>query len=269
MVRLFTLALAATSAMTSVHAEGINCEGSGACGLILPGVRAADALTSFLYGVDDNAWYNNGQLIACYHATASLEAGAVPVCAFLQNTGGTNGAIIKQLAGYIPGHGCAECGSVPYYFPQGNNNVDDGELTYNVVSNPEFSIKYLDDRLFFPLQEISTMPSAPRRRAPRRIAAARRRHKIAMAIMFFSLVAAVAAFLLMTREGYSQFRLQLAALRACPPCLPCSAARTTNINNEVFGERLLAQIYSYARALLLGPIRAAVAGKFLFPKTKL
>ncbi|KAJ5475959.1 hypothetical protein N7475_001688 [Penicillium sp. IBT 31633x] len=56
-------------------------------------------------------------------------------CAFLQGTGGTNGGKIKELAHYIPDHGCKMCGSVPYFYP-GDNNVANGQLTFNYVDNP-------------------------------------------------------------------------------------------------------------------------------------
>ncbi|KAJ7912966.1 killer toxin [Mycena leptocephala] len=100
---------------------GINCRGSISCG----DDDAANILVSYIETISDGTWYNNGQHIACYFN----------ICAFLQNTGGTTGAVIKQLAPYIPGHKCKECGSVPYYYPQGDNNVADGELTFDYVSD--------------------------------------------------------------------------------------------------------------------------------------
>jgi hypothetical protein len=103
---------------------GINCRGSSNCGLTtVDGI--ANRLVEYIQQIPDDAWYDNGQHIACYDF----------ICAFLQGTGGTWGSILKQLAPYIPDHGCTACGSVPYYFPQGDNNVADGQLTFNYVDN--------------------------------------------------------------------------------------------------------------------------------------
>lgn len=58
----------------------------------------------------DNQWYNNGEHIGCVQSSGSYIAdpteGDIGFCAFLQNTDGTWGSIIKQLAPYIPQHGC-------------------------------------------------------------------------------------------------------------------------------------------------------------------
>ncbi|PPR01670.1 hypothetical protein CVT24_001499 [Panaeolus cyanescens] len=120
-----------------VNAVGINCQGSSLCSG-WPS-NTVQQLNNYIQGIPDNAWYNNGQQIACAVSSAS---GGNSICAFLQKTGGTNGKVLKQLAPFIPGHGCTRCGSVPYYSsgvpvldPQGNNNVDDGMLTFNYVSN--------------------------------------------------------------------------------------------------------------------------------------
>lgn len=105
-------------------ALGINCRGSEECSWANSGV--ARSLVDHIDGIDNNRWYNNGQQIAC---TASI-------CAFLQNTGGTWGREIRELAHYIPDHGCKVCGSVPYFFPRGDNDVSHGELTFNFVRSP-------------------------------------------------------------------------------------------------------------------------------------
>ncbi|PPQ87354.1 hypothetical protein CVT24_001103 [Panaeolus cyanescens] len=125
---VYTAALVSTFGY-SAQALGINCDGSNYCSNFSSGV--ASRLSGYIQGISDNAWYNNGQQIACI----GKSSGSGGICAFLQNTGGANGKTIKQLAPYIPNHGCGVCGSVPYYYPQGNNNVADGELTFNYVSN--------------------------------------------------------------------------------------------------------------------------------------
>jgi len=114
-------------AAIGTQALGINCRGSAFCDKALNGAvngYEADTLTQFINGIDENRWYNNGEQIACFEPSH--------ICAFLQNTGGSWGKNIKGLAHYIKDHGCKTCGSVPYFYP-GNNNVDDGMLTYNYV----------------------------------------------------------------------------------------------------------------------------------------
>ncbi|KAF9058193.1 killer toxin [Panaeolus papilionaceus] len=123
-------ALLATMGAT-VQAIGINCQGSGRCGEA--STTASNDLNRFIQNIPDDKWFNNGQQIACVATKSGSRDG---ICAFLQNTGGTNGKKIKELAPYIPGHGCSRCGSVPYYFPEGNNDVKDGALTFNFVTSP-------------------------------------------------------------------------------------------------------------------------------------
>ncbi|KAK3990722.1 killer toxin [Cladorrhinum sp. PSN332] len=120
------LALFLTAALSmggAVDALGINCRGSGNCGT---SADAASKLVNILQTLNPNKNFLNRQQIACSGS----------ICAFLQNTGGASGSKIKELAHYITGHNCKVCGSVPYYYPQGNNNVADGQLTFNWVDNP-------------------------------------------------------------------------------------------------------------------------------------
>lgn len=120
------------SLLTPALGLGINCRGSGACAFSISS-DIAKRLTDYIDGIDPNRWYNNGEHIAC--ATFDADEGTVGhICVFLQNTGGAPGQNIRGLAHFIPEHGCRDCGSVPYFFPD-DNNVDDGELTYNVVGS--------------------------------------------------------------------------------------------------------------------------------------
>ncbi|KAB8221348.1 killer toxin [Aspergillus novoparasiticus] len=125
--------LIVASALTANAKLGINCRGSAKCSVLWGPSDAAQQLTNVIQHIDTNRWYMNGEHIACVGNQAGNGGG---YCAFLQKTGGTNGGVIKNLAHYITDHGCKQCGSVPYFFPQGNNNVDDGELTYNYVDDP-------------------------------------------------------------------------------------------------------------------------------------
>ena len=138
-MRLFwTAALVAATAISNVAALGINCRGSGWCPFARDSVAAS--LNNLIQGIDPDRWYSNGEWIACAQSSGDyvVEAsGNIGFCAFLQNTRGTWGRIIKQLAPEIPNHGCRVCGSVPYYYLQGNNDVSDGELTFNMVTMPK------------------------------------------------------------------------------------------------------------------------------------
>ncbi|KAJ5142873.1 killer toxin [Penicillium bovifimosum] len=129
---LFDIILLALSFTGSTAALGINCRGSANCNTF-GNSQIAVSLTHAIDGIDPNRWYNNGEHIACVGTGAPI-TGNGGFCAFLQNTGGTNGAWIKSIAHNIPEHGCKTCGSVPYYFP-GDNDVSKGELTYNYVDD--------------------------------------------------------------------------------------------------------------------------------------
>ncbi|CAG8238419.1 unnamed protein product [Penicillium salamii] len=130
LIDFVVLALSLTGSATA--ALGINCRGSANCNTFGDNQMAIQ-LTRAIEGIDTNRWYNNGEHIACIGSGAGI-TGNGGFCAFLQGTGGTNGGKIKELAHYIPEHGCRTCGSVPYFYP-GDNNVDHGQLTYNYVSN--------------------------------------------------------------------------------------------------------------------------------------
>lgn len=135
MVRLLTLSLILASGITSANALGINCRGDTACGWVRKDIYAANVLANYLYGVDDHTWYNNRQYIACATAPVYDEVPPVALCAYFQNSGGGDGARVKKLAGLILDHKCKTCGNVPYWYPEGNNNVADGQLTYGTVSD--------------------------------------------------------------------------------------------------------------------------------------
>jgi hypothetical protein len=101
---------------------GINCRGSLYCSY--GEVSASADLTSWILGISDDAWYNNGQQIgASFYIEASvfhdilivfsvIACTGANICAFLQATNGANGKWIKTIAPYIRAHQCNTCGSV-------------------------------------------------------------------------------------------------------------------------------------------------------------
>lgn len=125
-MQLITSTLAAfLLTLMGVEALGINCRGSAECQAEF--FDDAAHLTNLINGIDPARWYNDGEQIVC----------VANMCAFLQNTqNGASGATVQSLAHFIPEHGCHACGSVPLYFASGDNDVADGELTYNFARNP-------------------------------------------------------------------------------------------------------------------------------------
>ncbi|KAL4886885.1 killer toxin [Aspergillus karnatakaensis] len=128
-IQLPTLTLTLLTLSPTALTLGINCRGSSNCAQ--PDAPALINLVALIDNIDPNRWYDNGQQIACQNE-AFLQGA---VCAFLQNSGGAPGSSIITLARDLRDHGCAVCGSVPLFFPQGDNNVDDGELTVNWTGN--------------------------------------------------------------------------------------------------------------------------------------
>lgn len=104
-------------------AKGINCQGSGACGLAKTEIpRIANILNGdgAYPGISDTRWYNNGQNIYCGENTDSWS------CVFLQKSGGAPGKSIKKLIRALADHNCVHCGSVPLFYPD-DNNIENGE----------------------------------------------------------------------------------------------------------------------------------------------
>lgn len=121
---LSVLILAMALGVVDVAALGINCRGSGFCGPQGGAmVRLRDAISQ---DNDPGRLYSSGQKIACTDNN---------ICAFVQNFGGqVTQSKIASLMPALVDHGCKICGSVPLDFPH-SNNVNNGELTVNYVSN--------------------------------------------------------------------------------------------------------------------------------------
>lgn len=120
---------------------GINCRGNPSCSIAgTYGVHLTD-FQEWFRSIDPNRWYDNGEHIACRTVTVVQGLpgvnGDATVCAFLQGTGGDWGSVMQPLIDDLVDHGCKTCGSVPLFFPQGNNNVGDGQLTFNIVSKED------------------------------------------------------------------------------------------------------------------------------------
>jgi len=141
-------------------AEGINCHGSSpTCELFTPDPgfegKITDRLMEYINQLPNDKVYPPGVNIICIpgwwpqpRIGSPSEPGLpgnpggidkIPggVCAFLQ--GGSpakTGWEVKYLMGALRDHGCKACGSVPVTWP-GDNNIKNGMLTSNFVSNPK------------------------------------------------------------------------------------------------------------------------------------
>jgi hypothetical protein len=137
-------------------ALGINCRGSGVCPLATfenkQDVNILRALRNEIYSTNLplDTTFANGEHITCVGNSIAISigpeyislSGGIPagaVCAFAQNLGDGYGLTLEQirvLADAVVAHDCDTCGSVPISFLNGENgNVDDGELTFNFVSD--------------------------------------------------------------------------------------------------------------------------------------
>ncbi|KAL6695665.1 killer toxin Kp4/SMK [Trichoderma pleuroticola] len=127
---LFTIA----SAITAVNATGINCNGSGLCsgnkGLLSEAIGE-------LRGMDQGQTFSDGQHITCVESAVTI--GTPSLCIFYQKTG--RQWSVGQTVNFVQSllnHGCAACGSVPV---DPGNNVNNGELTANMVTNAKRHVK--------------------------------------------------------------------------------------------------------------------------------
>lgn len=100
-MRFFTITVASLAAV-GANALGINCRGSAKCSGLYGPSDTARSLTNAINGINTSRWYLNGEQIACVGNETGNGGG---YCAFLQKTGGTTGAVIKNLAHYINDHG--------------------------------------------------------------------------------------------------------------------------------------------------------------------
>ncbi|KAH7210773.1 killer toxin [Fusarium redolens] len=134
----FAIATTALAIINMASAKGINCEGNARC----PELNLYQGVGDYLgqaNRIDPNRWYNNGEHIMCFTSYPHTEIGIkapLSSCAFLQKSGGAPGRSIKPLLEALNNHGCRMCGSVPLFYPQGDNDIDHhGELTINFVDH--------------------------------------------------------------------------------------------------------------------------------------
>lgn len=124
--------LDARSTLEAKGITGINCRGAGSCATTAGLNVSLRGLRDFVSQIDPNRWYANGEHIVCQEKVAGFG-----FCVYLQNTGGAPGFSIMPLMDALVQHNCGLCGSVPLFYPQGDNNAEHGGwLTVNYVNRP-------------------------------------------------------------------------------------------------------------------------------------
>ncbi|KAF4445485.1 killer toxin, Kp4/SMK-like, core [Fusarium austroafricanum] len=115
---------------SSVAGLGINCRGSGFCSLSPNGSiqKIKEQIGVIIADGQGDRHFDTGAQIACTNADQGS------FCAFYQSNGASGSAndAFTHIQ-WIIDHGCKLCGSVPIH---DGNNVDDGQLTVNYVSDP-------------------------------------------------------------------------------------------------------------------------------------
>ncbi|KAM0254392.1 hypothetical protein ACHAQJ_006861 [Trichoderma viride] len=128
-----TLAVAAAQ---STSALGINCHGE--CGIaILSGARLS-LFQSIFDNLFDKRIYDNGDDVGCIEVDSVNFIGSSKetFCAYIQNSADSvSGATLKSLYTELVEYGCALCGSVPLLYAKGDDDVNHGELSINLVES--------------------------------------------------------------------------------------------------------------------------------------
>ncbi|OAA61557.1 Killer toxin, Kp4 [Cordyceps fumosorosea ARSEF 2679] len=124
----FTTLLASVATAATANALGINCQGSGLC---VGNKGLLGQAQGQLRGMDQNKKVRDGEHAVCVKSSISI--GDPSLCIFYQKTGRewTIGQTVQFVQNIID-HGCKACGSVPV---DPGNNVNNGELTANMVTN--------------------------------------------------------------------------------------------------------------------------------------
>lgn len=131
------IALAAATAH-SAAGLGINCHGDSLCGIsYLSGGRLTQFQTIF-DNIFEKRIYDNGDDVGCIEVHSVNFKGAFKgtYCAYVQNLDGSvSGATLKSLYTELVNYGCGICGSIPIHYDKGDDDVNHGELSFNMVDS--------------------------------------------------------------------------------------------------------------------------------------
>ncbi|KFY32987.1 hypothetical protein V495_08541 [Pseudogymnoascus sp. VKM F-4514 (FW-929)] len=146
----------ATYAFVGSNALGINCRGSGLC----TGSKGIlGQAQGQLRGMDQNQQFSDGQHITCVKTS---NIGEPSLCIFYQKTNGRKWTV-AQTVNYVQAlidHKCSACGSVP---TDSGNNVNNGELTANMVTNAQPGVDKRSEEAF-PKAAVQEKYSQPTKR---------------------------------------------------------------------------------------------------------
>ncbi|EHK24016.1 uncharacterized protein TRIVIDRAFT_58093 [Trichoderma virens Gv29-8] len=128
----------AAAAAQGVAGLGINCHGDVYCGTVYLNGGTLSDFENIFNKLDDKRKYQNGEDVGCVqhlvgHLTGNFMA---TICAYIQNAkDDTTGATLKSVYKELQQYGCAVCGSVPLLYAKGDDDVNHGELTINIVDD--------------------------------------------------------------------------------------------------------------------------------------
>lgn len=135
-MRFTSFIAVAAAAAQSVAGLGINCHGDMLCGIAYISGGRLEHLTDVFNKLDDKRTYDNGEDVACIEIDSLNFSGSFKstLCAYIQNSkGNVSGATLKGVFKELQDHGCAICGSVPLLYAKGDDDINHGELTINLV----------------------------------------------------------------------------------------------------------------------------------------
>ncbi|KAL7960166.1 killer toxin [Trichoderma compactum] len=135
-MRFNSFIAAAAAVAQGVAGLGINCHGDVLCGIAYISGGRLSHLADVFDKLDDNRKYDNGDDVACIELDSLNLNGKFTstLCAYIQNSeGDVTGATLKSVFEELQQFGCAICGSVPLHYAKGDNDINHGELTINLV----------------------------------------------------------------------------------------------------------------------------------------
>ncbi|KAH6605554.1 hypothetical protein Trco_004707 [Trichoderma cornu-damae] len=137
-MRLNSFVSLAFAAAQSAVGLGINCHGDSLCGIVYMSGGSLSQFQSIFDNLIDKKLYENGDDVGCIEAEYANFRGRYnsTLCAYIQNAQGTvAGATLKSLYRELVEYGCAMCGSVPLFYAKGDDDVNHGELTIDMVDS--------------------------------------------------------------------------------------------------------------------------------------
>lgn len=137
-MRFNSFAAVAAVAAQTVAGLGINCHGDTLCGIAYLNNGHLKQFQSIFDNLMDKRIYENGDDIGCIEVDSGnfKEKFKSTFCAYIQSTDTeTTGATLKSLYKELVDYGCVMCGSIPLFYAKGDNDVNHGELTFNMVDS--------------------------------------------------------------------------------------------------------------------------------------